>query len=172
MPDGQDRALDRIDRKIIALLQQDATLSVADVSRLVNLSQTPCWKRIQRLEATGVITGRVAIASPRALGLDITVFTSLELADHSHETLDALGRLVSELPEVVEAYRMAGDVDYKLKVVCPSMEAYDRLYQILIARLPLKKVTSRFAMERIKFTTALPTGETALLPPAGEAEEG
>lgn len=148
--------MDKTDRKIIALLQQDGTLSVADISKEINLSPTPTWKRIQKLEATGVITGRVAIIAPEKVGLGITVFTELEMADHSVETLKAFQKTVSAIPHIIEVYRMAGDVDYQLKAVVPDMASYDALYKELIENVPLKKVTSRFAMERIKFTTAYP----------------
>jgi Lrp/AsnC family transcriptional regulator len=153
---GRGRAMDVIDRKIIALLQQDATLSIADISKRVNLSQTPCWKRVQRLEATGVITQRVALVNPEALGLGLTVFVSIETGDHSQAWLERFATTVSAMPEVMDFYRMAGEVDYMLRVVVPDMAAYDGFYKRLIESSPLKNVTSRFAMERIKSTTAYP----------------
>jgi Lrp/AsnC family transcriptional regulator len=148
--------MDLIDRKIVALLQVDATLSIAEISRRVNLSQTPCWKRVQRLESSGVITGRVALADPLALGLGLTVFVAVETGDHSPEALARFATDVAGMPEVMELYRMAGDVDYMLRVVVADMAAYDLFYKRLIGTMPLKKVTSRFAMERIKATTAYP----------------
>jgi Lrp/AsnC family transcriptional regulator len=150
------RGLDRIDRKILALLQADATLSVAEIAKRVNLSQTPCWKRVQRLEATGVIRGRVAILDPQALGLGLTVFVAVETADHSAAWLARFAETVSAMPEVMELYRMAGETDYLLRIVVPDMPAYDAFYKKLIASMPLKNVTSSFAMERIKATTAYP----------------
>lgn len=153
--------MDSIDRKILELLQQDATLSVADIGQRVGLTQTPCWKRIQRLEAEGVIQRRVALLDPEKLGLGLTVFVSIETGDHSHEWLDRFAVLVSEMEEVIEFYRMAGDVDYLLRVVVPDMKAYDRFYKRLIAIVPLKNVTSRFAMERVKATTVLPLSTPA-----------
>jgi Lrp/AsnC family transcriptional regulator len=146
--------MDRIDRKIIALLQDDATLSIAQISHLVGLSQTPCWKRIQRLEAEGVILRRVTVVSPESLGLGVTAFVSVEAGDHSHAWLDRFAQAASAMPEVMEVFRMAGDVDYVLKVVVPHMAAYDAFYKRLIEAVPLKNVTSRFALERIKSTTA------------------
>ena len=122
----------------------------------MGLSQTPCWKRIQKLETAGVITGRVALVSPEALGLGLTVFVSIETADHSQEWLGRFAETVAGFPEVMELYRMAGDVDYMLRVVVADMAAYDRFYKALIGAIPLKNVSSRFAMERIKSTTALP----------------
>ena len=148
--------MDAIDRKILDLMQHDATLSIAEIGERVGLSQTPCWKRIQRLEADGVIARRVALLSPEKLGLGLTVFVSIETGDHSQEWLARFADLVSGMPEVLEFYRMAGDVDYLLRVVVSDMQAYDRFYKRLIGAAPLKNVTSRFAMERVKATTVLP----------------
>ena len=152
--------LDLIDRKIVALLQGDATLSIAEISQRVNLSPTPCWKRVQRLEASGVITGRVALADPRALGLGLTVYVSVETGDHSPAWLAEFAATVSALPEVMDVYRMAGEVDYLLRVVVADMAAYDLFYKRLIGTVPLKNVTSRFALERIKSSTAYPVDTT------------
>ena len=148
--------MDAIDRKILAVVQQDASLSVAEIGQRVGLSSTPCWKRLQRLEADGVITRRVALIDPEKVGLGITVFASIETEDHSQEWLSRFAEVVSAMPEVMEFYRMAGDVDYMLRVVVPDIQGYDGFYKKLIATVPLKNVTSRFAMERIKSTTALP----------------
>lgn len=148
--------MDAIDRKILLTLQEDASLSVAEIGQRVGLSSTPCWKRIQRLEAEGVIQRRVAIVDQDKIGLGITVFVSVETDDHSQDWLDRFATLVSDMPEVMEFYRMAGDVDYMLRVVAADMQAYDAFYKRLIAAVPLKNVTSRFAMEKIKSTTMLP----------------
>jgi Lrp/AsnC family transcriptional regulator len=148
--------MDTIDRKILLTLQEDASLSVAEIGQRVGLSSTPCWKRIQRLESEGVIQRRVAIVDQDKIGLGITVFVSVETGDHSQEWLNRFAILVSEMPEVMEFYRMAGDVDYMLRVVTADMQAYDAFYKRLIAAIPLKNVTSRFAMEKIKSTTMLP----------------
>ena len=150
--------MDAIDRKILAVLQKDASLSVAEIGNRVGLSSTPCWKRIQRLEADGVIQRRVAIVDQDRLGLGVTVFVSVETGDHSEEWLKRFADVVSDLPEVMEFYRMAGDVDYMLRVVVPDIPGYDAFYKRLIATVPLKNVTSRFAMEKIKSTTDLPIG--------------
>ena len=150
--------MDAIDRKILAVLQKDASLSVAEIGNRVGLSSTPCWKRIQRLEADGVIQRRVAIVDQDRLGLGVTVFVSVETGDHSEEWLKRFADGVSGLPEVMEFYRMAGDVDYMLRVVVPDIPGYDAFYKRLIATVPLKNVTSRFAMEKIKSTTELPIG--------------
>ena len=151
--------MDAIDRKILAVVQQDASLSVAEIGQRVGLSSTPCWKRLQRLEADGVILRRVALVDPDKLGLGITVFVSVETGDHSQDWLRRFAEVVTAMPEVMEFYRMAGDVDYMLRVVVPDIAGYDSFYKRLIAAIPLKNVTSRFAMERIKSTTALPIAE-------------
>lgn len=148
--------MDAIDRKILAVVQQDASLSVAEIGQRVGLSSTPCWKRLQRLEADGVIQRRVALIDPDKIGLGVTVYVSIETGDHSNEWLKHFAETVSAMPEVMEFYRMAGDVDYMLRVVVTDIAGYDAFYKKLIAAIPLKNVTSRFAMERIKSTTALP----------------
>lgn len=148
--------MDRIDRKILLALQSDASISIAELSNRVGLSQTPCWKRIQKLEAQGVLTRRVALVDPGKVGLGLTVFVSIETKDHSKEWLDAFAKAVSGMPEVMEFYRMAGDVDYMLRVAVADMASYDAFYKRLIEAMPLKNVSSRFAMERIKSTTELP----------------
>jgi Lrp/AsnC family transcriptional regulator len=148
--------MDRTDLRILAILQQDASLTVAEVAGRVNLSQTPCWRRIQKLEAQGVIARRVAILDPEAVGLGLTVFVEIETGDHSAGWLARFAAAVRSMPEVMEVYRMAGDVDYLLRVAVGSMAEYDDFYRRLIAEVPLKNVTSRFAMERVKSTTAYP----------------
>jgi Lrp/AsnC family transcriptional regulator len=150
------RRLDAIDRKILMVLQEDASLSVAEIGDRVGLSSTPCWKRIQRLEADGVILRRVALVDQNKIGLGITVFVSVESSDHSEAWLKKFAEAVSLMPEVMEFYRMAGDVDYMLRVVVSDMQSYDVFYKRLIATVPLKNVTSRFAMEKIKSVTTLP----------------
>ena len=148
--------MDAIDRKILAVVQEDASLSVAEIGQRVGLSSTPCWKRLQRLEADGVILRRVALIDPEKIGLGITVFVSIETGDHSQDWLKRFAETVGGMPEVMEFYRMAGDVDYMLRVVVPDIAGYDTFYKKLIATVPLKNVTSRFAMEKIKSTTSLP----------------
>jgi Lrp/AsnC family transcriptional regulator len=154
VPEGAD--MDLVDRKIIAVLQEDANLPVAEIARRVNLTPTPCWRRLQRLEASGVIRGRVALIEPEAVGLGLTVFVQLETGDHSSDWLDRFARTVSAMPQVMELYRMAGEVDYMLRVVVPDIAAYDAFYKQLTATISFTNITSRFAMERIKATTALP----------------
>src|SRR5436309_6814748 len=153
--------MDAIDRKILGLLQEDASRSVAEIGNLVGLSSTPCWKRIQRLEAEGVIQKRVALVDQDKLGLGVTVFVSVETTDHSPQWLERFAREVRAMPQVMESYRMAGDVDYMLRVVVADMQSYDVFYKKLIGAVPLKNVTSRFAMEKIKSVTALPVPAVA-----------
>lgn len=153
--------MDKTDLKLLALLQEDSTLSIAQLADHVNLSQTPAWKRVQRLEAKGVIERRVALLSPEKLGLGLTVFVSIESADHSPEWLARFAAAVSSFPEVVEVHRMAGDIDYMLRVVTRDIPAYDAFYKRLITAVPIKNVSSRFSMERVKYTTALPLSEMA-----------
>lgn len=156
--------MDRTDLKILAILQQDSSIPVAEIAKRVNLSQTPCWRRIQKLEAAGVITGRVALLDPDAIGAGITVFVEVETGDHSAEWLARFADEVRAMPEVMEVYRMAGDVDYLLRIAVGSMTAFDTFYKRLIGAVPLKNVTSRFAMERVKSTTAYPLPEPAERP--------
>ena len=117
--------MDHTDLKILAILQEDASVSVAEVANRVNLSQTPCWRRIQRLEESGVIQRRVALLDPRAIGLDLTIFVEIETGDHSDEWLKGFADTVSAMPEVMDIYRMAGDVDYLLRVTAANMAAFD-----------------------------------------------
>ena len=148
--------LDLIDRKIVAELMQDATLPISQIAEKVGLSQTPCWKRIQKLEAQGVLTGRVALADPVKLGFGILVFVEIEAPNHSLEWREEFTRAVAHLPEIMEVYRMAGRMDYMLRVAVPDMVAFDLFYKRLTDAVPIKNVTSHFSMERIRFSTAYP----------------
>jgi Lrp/AsnC family transcriptional regulator len=142
--------MDDIDRAILRLISRNAALSLAEIAAEVNLTPTPCWKRIRRLEKEGVILARIAVLDQQALGLPVSVFVSVETSDHSAEWLERFAKLIAEMPEIVDAWRMGGDVDYVLHVVVPDISAYDGFYRRLIAAVPLRNVTSRFAMERIK----------------------
>lgn len=148
--------LNDIDRKILAVLQADATVPVAAIAERVGLSATPCWRRIQKLEEAGVIQARVAVLDPDKLRVGVTVFVSVKTNQHDLAWLEKFAQAVHDFPEVVEFYRMSGDVDYLLRIVVPDIAAYDAVYKRLIARVPLADVSSAFAMERIKYTTALP----------------
>ena len=148
--------LDLIDRKIVAELMRDATLPVAQISDKVGLSQTPCWKRIQRLQKSGVLTGRVALADPDRLGFGLTVFVSIEAPDHSAQWRESFAAVATAFPEIMEVYRMAGEMDYLLRIAVANMAAFDAFYKRLTETITIKNVTSHFAMERMKFTTAYP----------------
>ena len=148
--------LDTIDIKILEILQRDCTLSVADIGKAVGLSTTPCWRRIQKLEQDGVIEARVALLNPKKVNAGVTVFVAITTSEHNIAWLERFHAVLREFPEVIEAYRMSGQVDYLLRVVVPDIESYDRFYKQLIERISLTDVSSSFAMEQIKYTTALP----------------
>lgn len=148
--------MDSTDRKILELLQDDANMPIGDIARLVNLSQTPCWRRIQKLTESGIIRKRVALVDPDKIGLGLTIFVEVESGDHSRDWLESFAGTVVEMPEVMEIYRMAGEVDYLLRITVANMAEFDDFYRRLIAKVKLKNVTSRFAMERVKYTTAYP----------------
>ncbi len=148
--------MDRLDRKILRLLQHDCTLSVADIAKKVGLSTTPCWRRIQKLEEDGVIRRRVALLDPVKVNTKVMVFVAIRTNSHSHEWLKRFSEVVQGFPEVIEFYRMSGDVDYLLRVAVPDIAAYDEFYKRLISRIEIQDVSSSFAMEQIKYTTELP----------------
>lgn len=148
--------LDNMDVKILAILQSDCTRPVAEIGREVGLSTTPCWRRIQRLEEAGVIKRRVAVLDAEQVNAGVTVFVSIKTDKHSVAWLDRFRKAVDDFPEVIEFYRMSGDVDYLLRVVVPDIGAYDAFYKKLIERIEIAKVSSAFAMEQMKYTTALP----------------
>jgi Lrp/AsnC family transcriptional regulator len=148
--------IDRLDRKILSILQEDATIPVAEIGKRVGLSTTPCWRRIQKLEEDGVIQRRVAVLDPKKINAKVTVFVAITTSQHSEEWLRRFAEVIRDFPEVVEFYRMSGQVDYLLRVVVPDIEAYDAFYKRLIARIDIADVSSSFAMEQIKYTTALP----------------
>ena len=148
--------MDDIDRKILRCLQGDASLSVAEIGERVGLSTTPCWRRIHNLERDGVIRRRVALLDPERLNVGVTVFVRVKTSQHDIDWLERFAEAVAGIDEVVEFYRMSGDVDYLLRIVVPDIAAYDRVYKRLISAAPMTDVSSSFAMEQIKYTTALP----------------
>jgi Lrp/AsnC family transcriptional regulator len=148
--------LDDMDIKILRILQEDCTVPVAEIGKRVGLSTTPCWRRIQRLEEEGVIKKRVALIEPSAVNAGVTVFVAITTNQHTREWLERFHAAIVDFPEVVEFYRMSGQVDYMLRVVVPDIAAYDAFYKRLIGRIELSDVSSSFAMEQIKFTTSLP----------------
>ena len=145
-----------MDLKILRLLQEDATLSISELGDRVNLSQNACWRRIRRLEAEGYIRRRVALLDAEKLGCGVTVFVTVRAAEHSDTWLKTFAETVQNIPEIVEFYRMSGDVDYLLKLQVSGIGAYDKVYQKLIRSVRLSDVSSAFAMEEIKHTTAIP----------------
>lgn len=149
-------ALDKIDRKILALLQKDTTTPVAEIGRKVGLSTTPCWRRIQKMEEDGVIRRRVAVLDPQKVNAGVTAFMAVRTNEHSDAWMHKFAAVVDEFSEVVEFYRMSGDVDYLLRVVVPDIHAFDSFYKKLISKIALSDVSSSFAMGQIKYTTALP----------------
>jgi len=158
---GRAPRLDRIDWRILSELQRDAALTLARLADRVGLSPTPCWTRIRKLEESGVITRRVALVNPHKVGLGLTTFVAVTGQDHSPASQDAVRAALATLPEVLEVWRMAGEADYLLKVVTPDMASFDGFYRRLTATLALKAVNSRFAMERVSYSTALPIPEDA-----------
>ena len=148
--------MDTTDIKILNCLQVDSALSVSEVAKKVGLSTSPCWNRIQRLEQSGIIRGRVALLNAQSLNLRVTAFVSIRTNQHSTEWFEKFSKSISSFPEVVEFYRMSGDVDYLLRVVVPDIASYDDFYKRLIEHVDLTDVSSSFAMEEIKYTTTLP----------------
>ncbi|PLQ02296.1 Lrp/AsnC family transcriptional regulator [Cupriavidus pauculus] len=148
--------MDRYDRQILGILQEDASVPVADIGERVGLTSTPCWRRVQKLEESGVIRKRVALLDAAKLNVGVTVFVSIRTSQHNVKWLKTFHDLVASIPEVTEFYRMAGDTDYLLRVVVPDIAAYDAVYKKLIQGVELADVSSSFAMEQIKYTTALP----------------
>lgn len=153
--------LDRVDRKLLELLQEDASLPLADLARRVNLSPTPCWRRLQKLRDAGVIRGQVALLDATKVNVGVTVFVSIRTSQHNAAWLERFAEGVCAIPEVVEFYRMSGETDYLLRVVVPDIQGYDAVYKKLIRAAELFDVSSSFAMEQLKFTTALPLGYAA-----------
>ncbi|QDX28279.1 Lrp/AsnC family transcriptional regulator [Sphingomonas suaedae] len=148
--------MDKIDRKLLALVQLDGALTVAQLAEKAGISTTPVWKRMRRLEEAGVIRGRVALLDPARLGLKLTGFVQVRTNDHSAEWLEEFGAAVRSIPEIIEVHRMAGDIDYLLKIVAPDIAGYDRIYKQLIRLARITDVSAGFSMEIVKETTSLP----------------
>lgn len=148
--------MDALDKRILDLVQQDCSLSTAEIAERVGLSTTPCWRRIQNLEKQGVIRKRVALLNRSRINLGVDVFVSIKTRHHNADWLAHFAEAVSSFPEVVEFYRMSGEIDYLMRVVVPDIAAYDRFYKRLIEKVDIRDVSSSFAMEQLKYTTALP----------------
>lgn len=143
--------MDAIDKKILACLQTDATLPVSEIADRVGLSATPCWRRIRILEETGVIQRRVALLDPEKLNLGVTVFVGIKTSQHNYDWLERFAKAIADIDEVVEFFRMSGDIDYLLRIVVPDIAGYDAVYKRLIQAADISDVSSSFAMERIKY---------------------
>ncbi|MEM7001446.1 MAG: Lrp/AsnC family transcriptional regulator [Pseudomonadota bacterium] len=150
--------LDKFDRQILQALQEQADLPAAQIAERIGLSNNACWRRIKRMEQEGIIRKKVALLDEAALGLKVTVFVAIKTNEHNDTWLQKFAQGIQDIPEVVEFYRMSGDTDYLLKIVVQDIDDYDRVYKKIIAVAPLHDVSSSFAMERIKSSTALPLG--------------
>ncbi len=148
--------MDNIDQRILESLQRDAAQPVVTVARQVGLSTTPCWRRIQNLEKSGIIKARVALLDREQLNVGVDVFVAIRTSQHNAAWLESFAAAVIEFPEVMEFYRMSGEIDYLMRVVVPDISAYDNFYRRLIQKIDISDVSSSFAMERIKYTTELP----------------
>jgi Lrp/AsnC family transcriptional regulator len=153
---NEPKAMDAIDKRILRIVQKDASLSIREIAMQVGLSPTACWKRLRRLDASGVIKRRIALLDPLKVGLGLTAFVSVQVGDHSGKAIARFAAEIAAMEEVMECYRMAGDVDYGLRVVVPDAAAFDIFYKRLIDTIPLKNVKSRFALENVKCETAFP----------------
>jgi len=149
-------SLDSFDRKILDCLQDTADMPLAEIARRVGLSTTPCWRRINRLQEQGIIRAKVALLDRRALNAGVTVFVAVRTAQHNAAWLGRFAKAIASFPEVMDCYRMSGEIDYLIRLVLPDIDAYDAFYKRLIAKVELSDVTSMFAMEEIKSTTRLP----------------
>lgn len=148
--------MDDVDFALLQILQEDATMKVAEIAQQVGLSPTPCWRRIQKLDEEGIIRKRVALLDAAKLNVGVTVFIAIRTNHHNAAWVKKFSAIINTIPEIVEFYRMSGDVDYLLRAVVPDIAGYDAVYKRLIEKIELGDVSSSFAMEQIKFTTALP----------------
>ena len=148
--------MDRKDKAILEALQQDATLTVAELAQRIGLSKSACWRRIQALENDGVIGAQVTLLNQRKLGLDLTVYSAIRTHEHTAEWFDGFHQTVTAMPNVMEVHRLSGDIDYLIRAVAPDMRSYDEMYKEMISKVDLYDVSSSFSMETIKYTTALP----------------
>jgi len=148
--------MDSFDKNILDILQTDCTLSVNEIAQKIGLSTTPCWRRIQQLEKSGTIRGRVALVDPEKLNVGLTVFVMVKTNQHNPEWLKKFSATIKEIPEIMEFYRLSGDIDYLLRIVVPDMKSFDAFYKKLITRADFSDISSSFAMEEIKNTTRLP----------------
>jgi Lrp/AsnC family transcriptional regulator len=145
-----------MDRKLLSLLQDDASMALQDIAARVGLSVNPCWRRIKRMESEGIIRARVAVLDPEKVGLNVTVFVRIKIREHTSEWVKRFAAAVRSIAEIAECHRIGGDIDYMLKVIVADIADYDRVYKELITRVPgLADVSALFSMERIKYTTKI-----------------
>jgi len=148
--------MDAVDRKLLSLLQDDASIPLQDIAARVGLSVNPCWRRIKRMESEGIIRARVAVLDPDKLGLHVTVFVRIKIREHTADWVKRFATAIRSIPEIAECHRIGGDIDYLLKVIVADIASYDRVYNQLIAKVPgLADVSALFSMERIKYTTRI-----------------
>ena len=148
--------MDRKDKAILEALQEDATLTVAELADRIGLSKSACWRRVQLLEEQGIIGARVTLLEQEKLGLLLTVYSAIRTHEHTAEWFEQFLKMVSAMPNVMEVHRLSGDIDYLIRAVVPDMRSYDEMYKQMIASVDLYDVSSSFSMEQIKYTTALP----------------
>ena len=148
---------DYIDRKILEILQIDTSLSMDEISEKVNLSRNACWRRIRKMENDGFIKGRVALIDPGSINLGLSVFVMIRINSHDTDWDEKFENVVLNFPEIIGAHRMAGDLDYILRVRAKDVKDYDRFYQSLIGKISISDISASFVMDDIKDTTALPT---------------
>jgi len=149
--------LDQTDRQILEILQKDATLSASEVADMVGLSQSPCWRRINRLEKKGIIKNRLAVLDERKLGLNVVVFAHVKLSAHGRKSLPEFENAIRGFPEVLDCFITTGEVDYILKVVTRDIESYERFFRNHLSQLPsVQEINSTIALSKIKSITQLP----------------
>ena len=154
---AENITFDNIDQRILDILQRDSDAPITVISEEVGLSATPCWRRIKRMEEAGLIKGRVALVDQKRANVPMTIFIGITASRHEISWLNQFHELIEEIPEITEAYRLTGTVDYILKVVVPDVATYDRVYKQMIERLEFNQINSMISMEELKFTTAIPT---------------
>ncbi len=153
---SEKHRVDLRDKAILTALQQDATLTVAELAERIGLSKSACWRRVQMLEQQGIIGARVTLLQQEKLGLHLTVYCAIRTHEHTADWFDGFYKMVSAMPNVMEVHRLSGDIDYLIRAVVPDMRSYDEMYKKMIADVDLYDVSSSFSMEKIKYTTALP----------------
>ena len=148
--------IDQIDKKMLQILQKDAGISLQSLAKKVDLSTTPCWKRLRKLEEKGVVKKRVVLVDPVKVGCNVMIFVSIKVGHHDPKWQENFHKIMHSMPEVIEMYRMSGELDYMLRVALPNINSYDNFYKKLISQVDLADVRSSFAIENIKYSTQIP----------------